>query len=104
MGDRHLSLDTMAKWLTGRLEHYNLLREVVPHHLEQCSGCRQAYETLEALKQEVGHWDEEVVTAHLGTSRPAAVWGSQSTPAGQKHPGRASNRKSARYLARRRKS
>lgn len=51
------------------------------------------------LKQEVGHWDEEVVSAHLGTSRPAAVWGSQSTPAGQKHPGRASNRKSARYLS-----
>jgi tetratricopeptide (TPR) repeat protein len=60
MGDRHLSLETMAKWLTGRLEHDDVLLEVVPHHLEQCSGCRQAYETLEALKQEVGHWDEEV--------------------------------------------
>jgi tetratricopeptide (TPR) repeat protein len=60
MGDRHLSLETMAKWLTGRLEHDDLLREVVPHHLEQCPGCRQAYETLETLKQEVGHWDEEV--------------------------------------------
>jgi tetratricopeptide (TPR) repeat protein len=60
MGDRHLSLETMAKWLTGRLEHDDLLREVVPHHLEQCPGCRQAYETLETLKQEAGHWDEEV--------------------------------------------
>jgi tetratricopeptide (TPR) repeat protein len=60
MGDRHLSLETMAKWLTGRLEHDDLLLEVVPHHLEQCSGCRQAYETLETLKQEIGHWDEEV--------------------------------------------
>jgi hypothetical protein len=60
MGDRHLSLETMAKWLTGRLKHDDLLQEVVPHHLEQCPGCRQAYETLETMKQEVGHWDEEV--------------------------------------------
>lgn len=56
MGDRHLSLETMAKWLTGRLEHDDLLREVMPHHLEQCPGCREVYETLDALKREVGHW------------------------------------------------
>jgi tetratricopeptide (TPR) repeat protein len=60
MGDRHLSLETMAKWLTGRLEHDDLIREVVPHHLEQCPGCREVYETLDDLKREVGHWDEEV--------------------------------------------
>jgi len=61
MGDRHLSLETMARWLTGRLEHDEVLREVVPHHLQQCPGCREVYAELQKLKEEVGHWDEEVV-------------------------------------------
>jgi tetratricopeptide (TPR) repeat protein len=60
MGDRHLSLETMARWLTGRLEHDELLREVVPHHLEQCPACRDTYRELQKIKEEVGHWDEEV--------------------------------------------
>lgn len=60
MGDRHLSLETMAKWLTGRLEHDEVLREVVPHHLEQCPACRDTYRELQKIKEEVGHWDEEV--------------------------------------------
>lgn len=59
MGDR-LSLETMAKWLAGRLEQDDLLREVVPHHLERCPGCREVYQDLHKLKEEVGHWDEEV--------------------------------------------
>lgn len=60
MGDRHLSLETMAKWLTGRLEHDEMLRDVVPHHLEQCPACRETYRELQKIKEEVGHWDEEV--------------------------------------------
>jgi tetratricopeptide (TPR) repeat protein len=60
MGSRHLSLETMAKWLTGRLEHDEMLREVVPHHLEQCPTCRDTYRELQKIKEEVGHWDEEV--------------------------------------------
>src|SRR5215218_565504 len=60
MGERHLSLETMARWLTGRLEQDDMLREVVPHHLEQCPGCREAYGELQKLKEETGHWDEEV--------------------------------------------
>lgn len=80
MGDRHLSLETMAKWLTGRLEHDDLLREVVPHHLEQCSGCRQAYETLETLKQEVGHWDEEVALLETREAPDLAALLDQTAP------------------------
>jgi tetratricopeptide (TPR) repeat protein len=80
MGDRHLSLETMAKWLTGRLEHDDLLREVVPHHLEQCSGCRQAYETLETLKQEVGHWDEEVALLETREAPDLATLLDQTAP------------------------
>lgn len=60
MGDRHLSLETMAKWLSGHLEHDDVLREIVPHHLDQCPACRDTYQELEHLKEEVGHWDEEV--------------------------------------------
>jgi tetratricopeptide (TPR) repeat protein len=60
VSDRHLSLETMAKWLTGRLEHDEMLREVVPHHLRQCPACRETYQELQALKEELGHWDEEV--------------------------------------------
>ena len=60
MGDRHLSLETMARWLTGRLEHDEMLREVVPHHLELCPACRDTYRELQKIKEEVGHWDEEV--------------------------------------------
>jgi tetratricopeptide (TPR) repeat protein len=80
MGDRHLSLETMAKWLTGRLEHDDLLLEVVPHHLEQCSGCRQAYETLETLKQEVGHWDEEVALLETREAPDLAALLDQTAP------------------------
>jgi tetratricopeptide (TPR) repeat protein len=60
MGYRHLSLETMARWLTGRLEHDEMLRDVVPHHLEQCPACRETYRELQKIKEEVGHWDEEV--------------------------------------------
>jgi tetratricopeptide (TPR) repeat protein len=80
MGDRHLSLEIMAKWLTGRLEHDDLLLEVVPHHLEQCSGCRQAYETLETLKQEVGHWDEEVALLETREAPDLAALLDQTAP------------------------
>jgi hypothetical protein len=60
MGDRHLSMETMAKWLARRLEHDDVLREVVPHHLEQCPACWDTYQEIQKLKAEVGHWDEEV--------------------------------------------
>lgn len=60
MENRHLSLEVMAKWLTGRLEHDEVLRKVVPHHLEQCPPCRDTYRELQKIKDEVGHWDEEV--------------------------------------------
>lgn len=56
----HLSLETLARWLSGRLEHEELLATVVPHLLAHCSDCRGVYGELQRLKQEVGHWDEEV--------------------------------------------
>lgn len=56
----HLSIETLAKWLAGRLEHDGVLREVVPHLLASCPVCRQQSEQIRRLQEEVGHWDEEV--------------------------------------------
>ncbi|HEX5717494.1 MAG TPA: hypothetical protein VF179_15150 [Thermoanaerobaculia bacterium] len=87
MGNRHLSLETMAKWLTGRLEHDDMLREVVPHHLEQCPACRDTYRELQKLKEEVGHWDEEVVLLE-SRDAPELAAQLQDTPDGDDRDGR----------------
>ncbi|HSN87214.1 MAG TPA: hypothetical protein VL025_10680, partial [Thermoanaerobaculia bacterium] len=60
MEDEHLSLETMAKWLAGRLEHEAVLERIVPHLLERCPVCRERYEQIRSLKREAGHEDEEV--------------------------------------------
>jgi len=58
--DAHLSLETLAKWLSGVLEHDEMLRLVIPHFLARCSVCRERHEEILALQKEVGHWDEQV--------------------------------------------
>jgi tetratricopeptide (TPR) repeat protein len=58
--DAHLSLETLARWLSGVLEHDEVLRLVIPHFLCKCPGCRQTYEEIRRLQEEVGHWDAEV--------------------------------------------
>ena len=60
MEDAHLSLETLAKWLSGVLEHDEMLRLVIPHFLARCSVCRERHEEILALQKEVGHWDEQV--------------------------------------------
>ncbi|MFY9821078.1 MAG: hypothetical protein WAM82_06835 [Thermoanaerobaculia bacterium] len=61
MEDAHLSLETLAKWLSGGLEHEDVLRLVIPHFLERCPVCRERREEIARLQREVGHWNEEVV-------------------------------------------
>lgn len=61
MEDAHLSLETLAKWLSGGLEHEDVLRLVIPHFLERCPVCRERREEIARLQKEVGHWNEEVV-------------------------------------------
>ena len=56
----HLPLETLAKWLSGALEHEEVLRLVVPHFLARCPDCRQLHAEIVRLQEEVGHWDEEV--------------------------------------------
>jgi tetratricopeptide (TPR) repeat protein len=55
----HISLETMARWLTGRLEHEAVLQQIVKHLVERCPVCREHYEQIRKLK-EAGHEDEEV--------------------------------------------
>jgi len=59
--DAHLSLETLAKWLSGGLEQEEMLRLVIPHFLSRCSVCRERREEIARLQKEVGHWDEVVV-------------------------------------------
>jgi tetratricopeptide (TPR) repeat protein len=61
MEDRHLSLITLAKLATGRMGVEEIQQLLIPHLVAVCAGCREVYQELQRLKQEVGHWDEMVV-------------------------------------------
>jgi len=61
MEDRHLSLVTLARLATGRIEIEEIRQLLIPHLVSVCAGCREIHGELQRLKQEVGHWDELVV-------------------------------------------
>src|SRR5690349_12985572 len=56
----HLLIEDLAKLIAGGLEHDKVVTEVVPHLLEHCPACRERYEEILRLQEEVGHWSEEV--------------------------------------------
>ena len=60
MRDDHPSLETLARWLAGELEHERVLRELAPHFLESCPVCHALREEIDRLLQASGHWDETV--------------------------------------------
>ncbi len=60
MKDAHLSLEVMAKWLAGDLDPEILQIQVVPHLLAGCPVCRDRYDEIQRLKEDLGHWDERV--------------------------------------------
>lgn len=60
MEDVHLTEETLAKWLSGTLEHDEVLRLVVPHFLVRCPVCRERHAEILRLQKEVGHWDPEI--------------------------------------------
>lgn len=60
MEDAHLSLETLAKLLSGSLEQDVLVTQVVPHFLAWCPVCRERCREIRGLQEEVGHWSEEV--------------------------------------------
>jgi tetratricopeptide (TPR) repeat protein len=57
--DSHLTVEILAKWLSGTLEHDEVLRLVVPHFLGLCPVCRERHAEILRLQKEVGHWDPE---------------------------------------------
>lgn len=60
MRDDHPSLETLARWLAGELEHEQVRRELAPHLLEACPVCRTLRDEIERLLEESGHWNESV--------------------------------------------
>ncbi len=60
MEDGHLSLVTLARLATGRIEVEEIQQLVIPHLVGVCAGCREIHRELQRLKQEVGHWDDMV--------------------------------------------
>ncbi len=60
MQDDHPSLETLARWLAGELEHEQVRRELAPHFLEACPKCRTLRDEIARLLEESGHWDESV--------------------------------------------
>jgi tetratricopeptide (TPR) repeat protein len=58
--DSHLTEEMLAKWLSGTLEHDEVLRLVIPHFLARCPVCRERHAEILRLQKEVGHWDPEI--------------------------------------------
>jgi tetratricopeptide (TPR) repeat protein len=58
--DDHPSLETLARWLAGELEHERVLKELAPHFLESCPVCHALREEIDRLLVASGHWDETV--------------------------------------------
>jgi len=56
----HLPIELLARWLSGDLEHEELVRDVVPHFLAVCPTCRQTYDEILRLQRDFEHWDEKV--------------------------------------------
>jgi len=77
--DSHLSLETIAQWLTGDLLIEDLTRLVIPHFFACCSVCSARYQEVQRLKKEVDHWDERVVVFE-GLHAPELLKGLMQKP------------------------
>jgi tetratricopeptide (TPR) repeat protein len=71
--DSHLTEETLAQWLSGTLEHDEVLRLVVPHFLALCPVCRERHAEILRIQKEVGHWDPEIAVME-GRQAPE-LWG-----------------------------
>jgi len=58
--DTHLSLETIAQWLTGDLLFEDLTGVVIPHFFACCPVCQARYQEVQRLKKVVDHWDERI--------------------------------------------
>src|SRR6185295_11408024 len=53
-------MEALARWLSGRMEHDEVLRSIAPHLFSSCPVCQQTAAQLAKKLDEVGHWDEMV--------------------------------------------
>jgi tetratricopeptide (TPR) repeat protein len=72
--DSHPSLETLARWLAGRMEHDEVLAEIAPHLFARCAECRGKRDEIERLLQEVGHWDEEIAVVESRQAPELFAW------------------------------
>jgi tetratricopeptide (TPR) repeat protein len=56
----HPPIDILARLLAGDLSHEEMVKEVIPHLLESCPGCREQHQEILRLQKDFGHWDERV--------------------------------------------
>jgi tetratricopeptide (TPR) repeat protein len=72
--ESHPSLETLARWLAGRMEHDEVLAEIAPHLFARCAECRGKRDEIERLLQEVGHWDEEIAVVESREAPELFFW------------------------------
>ncbi len=56
----HPNMEALARWLSGRMEHEEVLRAIAPHLLSACATCQETANRLAKQLEEMGHWDEMV--------------------------------------------
>lgn len=61
MDEAHLTLETLARLLSGGMTYEELLEKVVPHLLERCPVCQEIHREILRMQGEMRHWNEEVV-------------------------------------------
>ncbi|HXU34148.1 MAG TPA: tetratricopeptide repeat protein [Thermoanaerobaculia bacterium] len=60
LSESHPDMEALARWLSGRMEHDEVLRSIAPHLFSSCPVCQQTAAQLAKKLDEVGHWDEMV--------------------------------------------
>jgi tetratricopeptide (TPR) repeat protein len=59
--EAHLTLEALARLLSGGMAYEELQQRVVPHLLELCPVCRETHREILRMQEELGHWNEEIV-------------------------------------------
>jgi len=72
--DSHPSLETLARWLAGRLEHDEVLADIAPHLFDRCPECQARQGEIQRLLREVGHWDEEIAVVESREAPELFAW------------------------------
>ncbi len=74
MPNSHPSLEMVARWLAGRMEHDEVLAEIAPHLFANCDECQAKYGEIQRLLHEAGHWDEEIAVVEHREAPELFAW------------------------------